>query len=470
MNPSLDKALYYLTGNGNFDEVAIEDLEKLTRDHPYFSVGHLLLAKKMKIKEDKRFDTQVQKAAVYISNPYWLHYQLLNYPPTEIELYTPRGAKQEGVVHENSEEQAVQVAAPAIEPTDSNDAIATREEINNIEAEVPITTAFTSDEITQASELAHESLSEYLTPEIFHDTTIDPELSEPVPITTEFTSDEIEHASELAHQALADDTMPVVHEEAPFSGAITAEEENIIIDRSALPQDDDGERRIDDPLAFANHEHEASTNIVHSLDTSNNVSQADEEMAAIAGEPDAAAEKFVDEVNEAETAGKPSSFNTTIAEQPVEEDEHEKMFQSIKAMLDASTDEAGKDVEGGIIPMDPYHTIDYFASQGIKLELEPNPQDKLGMQLKKFTHWLRQMKKLGPEDALDNEETPEEAAVQQIADSSNTAREVVTEAMAMVLEKQGKNEKAVQLYIKLSFLNPHKSSYFADKIKNLKGL
>jgi hypothetical protein len=80
------------------------------------------------------------------------------------------------------------------------------------------------------------------------------------------------------------------------------------------------------------------------------------------------------------------------------------------------------------------------------------------------------MKKLGPEDATEViSRTESDADIQQFADSSNTVREVVTEAMASVLEKQGKNEKAIELYNKLSFLNPHKSAYFADKIKKLKG-
>ncbi len=154
-----------------------------------------------------------------------------------------------------------------------------------------------------------------------------------------------------------------------------------------------------------------------------------------------------------------------------EPDEHERMFRSIKAMLDASSEEADADVDNTEIPIDPYYTVDYFASQGIKLDFEVNPQDKLGQNLKKFTHWLRHMKKLGPEDAkveLDNNVT--EADVQKLADTSNSAKEVVTEAMASVLGKQGKKEKAIELYTKLSFLNPDKSAYFAAQIEKLKGL
>src|SRR5205085_2962704 len=157
----------------------------------------------------------------------------------------------------------------------------------------------------------------------------------------------------------------------------------------------------------------------------------------------------------------------TITHQP--DDEHERMFQNIKAMLDATSEDAEADIKNAIVPMDPYYTIDYFASQGIKLELDKHPEDQLGQNLKKFTHWLRHMKKLGPEDATEViTRTETEADIQEFADTSNTVREVVTEAMATVLEKQGKKEKAIELYNKLSFLNPDKSAYFAGKINKLK--
>jgi galactitol-specific phosphotransferase system IIB component len=66
--------------------------------------------------------------------------------------------------------------------------------------------------------------------------------------------------------------------------------------------------------------------------------------------------------------------------------------------------------------------------------------------------------------------TEMENAVVEIAKSSNVSREVMTEAMAEVLAKQGQVDKAIQLFIKLSFINPEKSSYFAARIEQLKGL
>jgi len=63
-----------------------------------------------------------------------------------------------------------------------------------------------------------------------------------------------------------------------------------------------------------------------------------------------------------------------------------------------------------------------------------------------------------------------EHIIEKIAQSSNEAKDVITETMAEVLKKQGKKEKAIQLYQKLSFLNPSKSTYFAAKINELKSL
>ncbi|MEY3819851.1 MAG: hypothetical protein ACK4X2_00625 [Bacteroidota bacterium] len=126
-----------------------------------------------------------------------------------------------------------------------------------------------------------------------------------------------------------------------------------------------------------------------------------------------------------------------------------------------------------------YHTIDYFASQGIKIDLNKGHQDELSTKLKKFTDWLKEVKhpvsegQTAPQSEADtpfSSESDIEKAVVTIAEKSNESREVVTETMAEVLGKQGRREKAIQLYQKLSFINPEKSVYFAAKIQQLKGL
>lgn len=122
------------------------------------------------------------------------------------------------------------------------------------------------------------------------------------------------------------------------------------------------------------------------------------------------------------------------------------------------------------LSFEPYHTVDYFASQGIRFREDEKPKDRLGHQLKSFTEWLKTLKKLPASEIPATATRQEEKKVEQLAQVSITDREVVTEAMAEVWEKQGNTIKALELYEKLSLLDPSKSSYFAAKIEYLKQL
>ena len=121
------------------------------------------------------------------------------------------------------------------------------------------------------------------------------------------------------------------------------------------------------------------------------------------------------------------------------------------------------------ITFEPLHTSDYFASLGIKLSSPGLPSDKLGKQLKSFTEWLKEMKKIQP-DQIPLQSEQADLSIQKLAEASNLQSEVETETMAEVLVQQGKKEKAIKVYKKLSLLNPSKSAYFAAKIDQLKEL
>jgi hypothetical protein len=116
---------------------------------------------------------------------------------------------------------------------------------------------------------------------------------------------------------------------------------------------------------------------------------------------------------------------------------------------------------------EPLHATDYFASQGIKLSETVTGDDKLGKQLKSFTSWLKTMKKVHP-DKLPMVNAQVETAVQTQAAKSNIEEDVITEAMAEAFALQGKEIRAIDIYEKLSLLNPAKSAYFAAKIDHLK--
>jgi hypothetical protein len=121
---------------------------------------------------------------------------------------------------------------------------------------------------------------------------------------------------------------------------------------------------------------------------------------------------------------------------------------------------------GEEVPFEPLHTVDYFASQGIKISADIM-NDKLGKQMRSFTDWLKSMKKLHPGKLPEQNEVIEKI-IQSSAEESNADAEVLTEAMAEVLIKQNKQEKAIEMYEKLSLMNPSKSAYFAAKIESLK--
>ena len=122
------------------------------------------------------------------------------------------------------------------------------------------------------------------------------------------------------------------------------------------------------------------------------------------------------------------------------------------------------------LSFEPFHTVDYFASQGIKFKVDENPTDKFSKQLKSFTEWLKTMKKLPTGEVIPTTQPAAsvEQKVEQLAETSLTKADVITEAMAEVWEKQGNPEKAIEIYQKLSLLEPSKSPYFATRISDLK--
>ena len=118
------------------------------------------------------------------------------------------------------------------------------------------------------------------------------------------------------------------------------------------------------------------------------------------------------------------------------------------------------------IPITPYHTVDYFASLGIKINIESD-KDELSMKVKSFTAWLKTMKRLQP--ASENVTIKDiHSILDTHNDKENPTEAIFTEAMAEVYMKQGLTEKAIEVYDKLSLQNPLNSHIFADKISKIK--
>jgi hypothetical protein len=158
----------------------------------------------------------------------------------------------------------------------------------------------------------------------------------------------------------------------------------------------------------------------------------------------------------------------TGAEEEVSTADEQKMEASIERVLQQEEKQIDQAANNNDMVFEPYHTVDYFASQGIKLSQEETSKDKFGKQLKSFTEWLKTMKRLPAKEMAKEMDPSTETKVQHLAEDSVHQSDVVTEAMAEVWIKQGNKEKAIETYNKLGLLNPSKKAYFAGLIENLK--
>lgn len=180
------------------------------------------------------------------------------------------------------------------------------------------------------------------------------------------------------------------------------------------------------------------------------------------------------EVEEVEGLNLPAEGREVEGVEEVDFDENEGGFhdpaivQAIEKieLQDPNTNPASGTNKDFEFQLTPYHTVDYFASLGIKINME-NEKDELSLKVKSFTAWLKTMKRLQP--------GPETVTVKDIQsilntqnDKENQPEAILTEAMAEVYLKQGLREKAIDVYDKLSLQNPLNSHKFADKISQIK--
>ncbi len=160
-------------------------------------------------------------------------------------------------------------------------------------------------------------------------------------------------------------------------------------------------------------------------------------------------------------------FRNNNVERSEEALKEEQADEKIATETVQTTDTSIPEEEKLEIPIDPYHTVDYFASQGIKLSKEEQ-KDELSKKVQSFTAWLRTMKRLQPAPETTTYKNIEEIFGNQHEEKSEDKNEVFTEAMAEVYLKQGMREKAIDIYHKLSLQNPANHHIFAARIQQIK--
>lgn len=123
-------------------------------------------------------------------------------------------------------------------------------------------------------------------------------------------------------------------------------------------------------------------------------------------------------------------------------------------------------------------------------EADQEDEDRSLMVMMSFQDWLKYFKNKKEKDreeeegrralrtawqkekltAAIEEETDDipEPIFKQAMESISNETGVISESLALVLAKQGKTDKAIEMYRKLSLRNPEKSAYFAALIQNLR--
>lgn len=143
----------------------------------------------------------------------------------------------------------------------------------------------------------------------------------------------------------------------------------------------------------------------------------------------------------------------------------------------------------------PIYTEDYFLHQGVHVsndipetpELTETEKAKSLMVVMSFSEWLmfyktrsmqekeeqedqRALKSMWQKEKLaaaleeENEEIPENV-FEMAMNSISVEDDLISESLADIYIKQGKYDRAVEMYRKLSLRNPQKSAYFARKIE-----
>lgn len=199
-----------------------------------------------------------------------------------------------------------------------------------------------------------------------------------------------------------------------------------------------------------------------------------------------------------------TDHNIEIAETgPASANGHEYTHPAVHTETEeAETEEIVSNTEEQPPLIYPIYTQDYFLQQGEKVSDElpaeisdlienghTDEEDKSLMVMMSFSEWLLHFKntsrkqeeekkdqkalktmwqkeKLAAAIEEENEEIPEnvfEMAVNSIAKEDGLA----SESLADIYIKQGKYDKAIDMYRKLSLRNPQKNAYFARKIEEV---
>lgn len=440
-------------------------LERNVKDHPTSAVARFLLLSHFKKNNDPGFEKFAKQSALYFNNPHWLQFQLdkissnkEDYSDIQ-ESAEPTGHFAITIPAENEANEIEIDGANEVQEDQevifekSEDAI----DLTNVEEIKEVDDKVEVEEIKETDNLYENETAQEIPPEKTEEE-IDVENLEEIkevenesakaiysenPEEDQIEPEEIKdaenpHEIEIVHKVQLEEPTPIID-------SVNVEEINELeVERA--------------PEVIKEEKDSQEIETVHETQ-----SEVQETVIDVAN---------VEEINEPENLHEIETAQETQPENSddrddVKEVDQEPQILNIEPNASHLIPNLLNPEAATELAFEPLHTIDYFASQGIKIREETLMNDKLGKQMRSFTDWLKSMKKLHPGKLPEQNEVIERI-IQTSAEVSNADAEVLTEAMAEVLLKQDKKEKAVEMYQKLSLMNPSKSAYFAAKIESIK--
>jgi hypothetical protein len=475
MTYSMQPIIQHLFQADSLEDVSMERLEAFVEEYPSFGVGHYLLSHKLRVEDAGRFNGETQRTNLYFTNPFWLQWMLDNAGGDAAAMVAVR--HEMPVIGEPVENETL---IPEPEPVLTEETMFISEPMTEPEPapelEIipePVSTPEPVAEPEEAVAANEEPIRDEEPPFVLEEMeNKERALPEPAEATTDLSAAELllqsiqeAHGLRQSLQKINEDLTTGYKGESVTEG-LSGEEGS-----SGLEEKHSGEKgeRGAEEEHGAEEEEPSAEEEYPAPEEEDNVSENDQNNQAFSsGAIGAALERAAREMEtDRKTGDNGDMKGETIPMEGAGVADGNMPAEQSGVVMGQSVPPGEQPVTEQPIAFEPYHTIDYFASQGIKLTLDENPSDSLGRQLKSFTDWLKVMRRLPQKDREIVPDIAAERTVQSIAAHSIEGREVVTEAMAEVLAKQGMPEKAQEVYHKLSLLNPGKRAYFAAKIEQL---
>jgi hypothetical protein len=512
MNSGLPSLLDAIFGKNDLASVSLDEMYEVINEFPSFNAGHFLLAKKLKLEDNEAFEKESMRTALYFNNAFWLE-TLLN------EEDKISNIKNQSYTNENDDNRdQTEVAAEVISELDiaeyvdsekiynTHPHIAKEEEIKEVNSPKVTEDVFDSSKtedtvgiVSSFDELISKYHIESITP-VYESAPPSPVEDIPLPsaVLPEEPVNELQtelpagRSEETPSEQIFDqgETFPQPLIDSDPEEYETREEvlneygifEDVVVKKSDLDLE-----AFDRPIERISDLSETDT-VEATLPVDENITElkqpeepfeksVERDYDAFDGRTDDAEpdQHFMESEDNEENlivSGSLDADDTDrpeglyVSEQSNWDDQLSNNLNTGHELQKPATSFDPKKAES--IVFAPYHMIDYFASQGIKLVLEENPVDNFGKQLKSFTDWLKVMKKIPPMPSSEKADEKESERIRHFAAHSIEERDILTESMAEVLAKQGMFENAIALYQKLSLIYPPKSAYFASRIEQLK--